>query len=121
MPRLPGVVGRVTGENDPMYEIVTSYGILAVKYRAGDLEYYHGELNIDVSSITNTICVRKASQYAANRSQDLADIVVTCKCAGKCADKRCKCLAKRQKCGSHCHQEGSSCCTNKDQYFFLLI
>jgi hypothetical protein len=46
-PRVPGVVNRVTGSKDIMYEIITEHGILNDKYRACDLEEYHGELTID--------------------------------------------------------------------------
>ena len=56
LPRLPGVVGRVSRE---YYEIVTQYGILNDCLMASELEDYHGILGFEPESISNKITLRE--------------------------------------------------------------
>lgn len=45
--RLPGIIIKKSGENNIFYTIVTKNGVLKGNYRAGDLEYFYGEVDID--------------------------------------------------------------------------
>ena len=47
--RLPGQVTAVKGDKVQMYEVATEYGLLQTKLRAGDLQSYSGDLNINTT------------------------------------------------------------------------
>lgn len=106
---------RLTNGNDTFYEIGTKFGILNDKYRAGDLEPYHGLIDFDYTTLKKSISLREAAMLQSNRFVDLKEAAPICNCTGKCSDKRCGCFAKGVKCGSHCHlKKKENCCVNKE-------
>ena len=44
--RIPAIFVSKTGTRDIFYELMTSFGILNVKYRASDFEVYYGDIEI---------------------------------------------------------------------------
>ncbi len=111
MPRLPGIVCRLTHD---LYEISTKFGILNNCVRASDLEKYHGNVDFDYKLITNKISLRECARKFSNRSEDLGDVEISCNCKTKCDNRRCSCFAKQIKCNSHCHlKTKENFCINK--------
>ena len=47
--RLPGQVTAVKGNKVQMYEVATEYGLLQIKLRAGDLQSYNGDVDINTT------------------------------------------------------------------------
>ena len=95
MPRIPGLVKRVIGDKDQLYEIECKYGILNEKFRASDLDEYQGLLDFNLGDLENKISLREAARLASNRLIDLAEAQTICKCAGKC-NGRCSCYSKKK-------------------------
>lgn len=67
LPRLPGVIGRVSRE---FYEVVCEYGILNDCLRACDLEMYHGPISFDYETIKNKISLREAAKKTNRRTKN---------------------------------------------------
>ena len=117
--RIPGIVSSKSGDKDLFYSITTEFGVLDTKYRAYELDKYHGLLNVDISKITKKITLREVCRKFNNREVKVDKASIFCKCSGKCFnDKRCNCFKNKKICTSHClnHVSGKNCvCTNKDE------
>ena len=109
--RLPGEIISITGDKDIFYEIGTSFGILDVKLRGGDLMPFYGSLNVRTDK---KISIREAHRLFCERPKQLIDVSkIFCKCSGKCKpDKRCKCFANNIGCTSHCINHQKKQCVN---------
>jgi hypothetical protein len=44
--RIPAIIIGKTGTKDIFNELLTSYGVLEIKYRASDLELFYGDIDI---------------------------------------------------------------------------
>ena len=114
LPRIPAQVIRVCGNKDKFYEIATKFGIIETKYRASDLEVYERivEANTTIHATLREAAIK--SQLRTASSSEIENSHIKCNCKGKCSeDKRCKCFKASQKCTSHCHISGQTCCLNK--------
>ena len=111
--RLPGKIISISGSTDYFYEIATSFGILDVKLRGGDLMPFHGSL---VVKQDKKISLREAHRLFCDRPKNRVDVSkIFCKCSGKCKpDKRCRCFANNISCTSHCGNHEQKKCLNND-------
>ena len=118
--RVPALIIGKSGTRDHFYELLTSFGVLNIKYRASDLEMYFGDIIIPDDVKGKKISLREATKLFNNHPSKQADITKSkCKCKGKCFnDKRCNCFMTGKKCTSHCenHLSGKHCkCLNLDK------
>ena len=118
--RVPAIIISKSGTRDIFYELLTSFGILNVKYRASDLEIYYGDLQIPEEVKNKKISLREATKLFNNHPKKKVDLSkVHCKCSGKCyEDRRCVCFKNGKSCTSHCenHLSGKKCkCLNIDK------
>jgi hypothetical protein len=65
LPRIPGIVVKVSTHKETFYQVKTQYGILNDMLRASDLEMYYGV--IDVANVTNMVALTTTAQLASNR------------------------------------------------------
>ena len=104
--RVTAIIIGKTGTRDIFYELLTSFGILSIKYRASDLELYYGGIPEEVKISHPTM--------KANLSK------IHCECQGKCyKDRGCVCFKNNKDCYSHCenHLSGKKCnCTNMGKH-----
>ena len=100
--RIPANIIGKFGTRDIFYELVTHFGILNIKYRASDLEYYYGDINISDDAPKKKISLREATKFFNNHpKKKLDNLKTSCKCKGRCfEDKRCTCWTSSRKCTS---------------------
>jgi hypothetical protein len=115
--RVPAVIIGKSGTRDIFYELLTSFGILNVKYRASDLEIYYGDIKIPEDVKNKKISLREATKLFNNHpKKNIDQSKIHCKCSGKCfQDRRCVCFKNGKTCSSHCenHLSGKKCkCLN---------
>ena len=115
--RVPAIIIGVTGTKDIFYKLLTTYGVLNIKYRASDLEYYYGDIKVPEEAKNKTISLREATKLFNNHPAKNVDLSkIHCKCKNKCFDdRRCVCFKNGEKCSSHCenHLSGKKCkCLN---------
>jgi hypothetical protein len=61
---------------------------------------------IEVHGPKTKLSLKKVAEYAS-----LADrVIISCKCKGVCATKRCRCFKQGKKCSVHCHDSAEHDC-----------
>ena len=101
--------------------LLTSFGILSIKYRASELELYFGDIQVPDEVKNKKISLREATKLFNNHPAKKIDLTkVHCKCQGKCyEDRRCVCFKNNKDCTSHCenHLTGKKCkCLNMGKH-----
>ena len=101
--------------------LLTSFGILSIKYRASELELYFGDIQVPDEVKNKKISLREATKLFNNHPAKKVDLtIVHCKCQGKCyEDRRCVCFKNNKDCTSHCenHLTGKKCkCLNMGKH-----
>jgi len=86
------------------YSLLTEYGQLATKFRAGDLMSYTGTVHAKEQPV---LSLREAAKFA---SPENAFIKSSCNCTTGCKTGRCSCRSSNIKCSTQCHQ--STTCAN---------
>ena len=106
------VWAKVIAEEHPnRYRLQTKWGILKTLVPTRELNRVKKVLedSLDQDEYMGPSTPILLSQVALKASSSIR-VVISCKCKGKCATKRCSCFKNNTKCSVHCHHDSEHDC-----------
>jgi hypothetical protein len=103
------VFGRVLGmPHRDRYEVQTEFGVVDRLIPARELAPVSALLarGIDVQGPRKKL----ALSAIAKKNSTSERVIISCKCKGKCATKRCNCFKNGKRCSVHCHSNAEHDC-----------
>jgi hypothetical protein len=61
---------------------------------------------IEVHGPKTKLSLKKVAEHASSAER----VIISCKCKGQCATKRCRCFKEGKRCSVHCHDSAEHDC-----------
>jgi hypothetical protein len=103
------VFGRVLSmPYEHKYEIQTEWGVVERLFPVKELMRVVKTVadQIEVHGPKTKLSLKKVAEHASSAER----VIISCKCKGQCATKRCRCFKEGKRCSVHCHDSAEHDC-----------